>query len=227
MIFYSVHFNRPDFIEIQKSCIDFVGGKLVVINNSSDPRISEECQRLGIKMYEPEIKGSQSPSISHGNALNFLTTIIDLKEDWCIIDHDFFPVKKIDFVDYEILGLLQEREGAESYLWPGFMAGKKNVRLDKINFLPSYNKDTGAGTSSLLLGSYKIKTLSEEYLGLDKDNKDSSPLQAQKVIIKFEDFGVHYLNGSGWMKTEQKIEQGKNKFLLDIIDSMKKSTNKI
>jgi len=225
MIFYSVHFNRPDFIEIQKKCIDFIGGKLVIIKNSLDSRISDKCQRLGIKVYEPEIAGSQSPSVSHGKALNFLTTIIDHEKDWCIINHDFFPVKKIDFIDYEILGLLQEREGVNSYLWPGFMAGKNYIRLDKINFLPSDNKDTGAGTSSLLLSSYKIKTVSEEYLGLD--NKDTSPLQTQKVIIKFGDFGLHYLNGSGWMKTEEKIEQEKNKFLLDTIESMKKYTNEI
>jgi hypothetical protein len=216
MIFYSVHFNRPDFIEIQKKCIDSIEGKLVIIKNSSDDRISEKCKEFGIKMYE--LENNDSPSVSHGKALNFISGIIDYQEDWCIIDHDFFPLRKIDFSGYEILGLLQEREGENSYLWPGFMAGKNYININSIDFLPTLNKDTGSGTSSLVSGPYKIKKLSEEYIGINLDCK--FPLQTQKVLVKFEDFGIHYLNGSGWMETDQKVENEKNKLLLDTIKSI-------
>jgi len=213
MIFYSVHFNRPDFIEIQKKCIDSIEGKLVIIKNSTDSRISEKCQELGIKIYELEINDTTSDS--HGKALNFTSGIIDYQEDWCIIDHDFFPLKKIDFDGYEILGLLQEREGKNSYLWPGFMAGKKYIDLKNIDFLPTLNKDTGSGTSDLVNGPYTIKSLSEKYVGLDPTK--NLPIQAQKVIVEFDDFGIHYLNGSGWMETEEKTILEKNNLLLETI----------
>ena len=41
---YSVHFNRPDFIEIQKKCLDKIEGyKLVVINNQSIQKLNQNA----------------------------------------------------------------------------------------------------------------------------------------------------------------------------------------
>jgi hypothetical protein len=157
MIFYSVHFNRPDFIEIQKKCIDEIGGTLVVIKNSDDSRIQDECKRLEISCHTSHFIPDDDTSFSHGRALNFLSKIIDYSQDWCILDHDFFPLKKIEFEDFEILGLIHGDHNVGNYLWPGFMAGKKEIKLDGINFLPSPGRDTGAGTSELLNRGYRIK----------------------------------------------------------------------
>ena len=51
MIFYSIHFNRPDFIHIQNEYISKIGDKLVVINNSCDPTISQICSELNIRCH--------------------------------------------------------------------------------------------------------------------------------------------------------------------------------
>lgn len=220
MIFYSIHFNRPDFIEIQKKCIDYIGGDLVVIINSSNMGIQEECMRLGIKFFQNPQIFSNSPSSSHGECLNFTANVIDYTRDWCLLDHDFFPLKNIDFKGYEILGTKQCRQGVEDYFWPGFLAGKNYINLKGIDFLPGKGKDTGGGTSSLISKGYKIKEVSEQYLGFDEKNND--PLQIQPGIVQFEDFGIHYLNGSGWMKMNVENEKIKEDFLLKTIDSFLK-----
>lgn len=225
MIFYSIHFNRPDFIEIQKKCIDHIGGSLVVIENSFDMGIQEECKRLGIKIYKTPETVTKSPSHSHGESLNFTTKIIDYTKDWCLLDHDFFPLESINFENYEILGNIQSRNGLDDYLWPGFLAGKNYINLSEIDFLPANGKDTGAGTSSLISSGYKIRGVSEHYLGFDENITD--PLQIQPGIVQFENFGFHYLNGSGWMKIDTEKEKIKKCFLLKNIDLFLNKNNLI
>jgi hypothetical protein len=217
MIFYSVHFNRPEFIGIQKRGIDEIGGTLVVINNSGDSRISSECEKLGVKCYENPMMENSSPSHSHGSALNFITEIIDYSQDWCTLDHDFFPLKEIKFKDYDILGLIHGNEVVGNYLWPGFMAGEKRISLSGINFLPSPGKDTGSGTSVLLNRGYRVREVNEERIGF-KDTE--SPLQKQSGLIRFENFGIHYLNGSEWMMVDPQTREEKRNFLLETISQM-------
>jgi hypothetical protein len=217
MIFYSVHFNRPEFIEIQKKCIDEIGGILVVVNNSRDSRISSECEKLGVRCYPIPVIEDSDPSHSHGSALNFITEIIDYSQDWCTLDHDFFPLKEIGFEDYDILGLVHGDEKVGNYLWPGFMAGKKSIPLSGINFSPSPGKDTGSGTSVLLNRGYKVKEVTEERIGF-KDN--DFPVQKQSGLIKFENFGVHYLNGSEWMSVDPQVREEKRNLLSETISQI-------
>ncbi len=218
MIFYSVHFNRPDFIPIQKECVEELsGGKLVVINNGPSPGISEACQKHVVKYYDNYNDPSINSSRSHALALNYLRGIIDYSDDWCILDHDLFPLKKIEFTDFDILTPLQSRPPYGTYLWPGFMAGKKEISLNDIDFSPAPGMDTGAGTSELIKRGYKIRSVREEYLGQEKTGyKQNSP-----IIVKMEDYGIHYLNGSSWMHTEGSVIEEKNKALLDYIQETK------
>jgi len=130
------------------------------------------------------------------------------------LDHDFFPLKKIEFEDFEILGLVQGDSRNGNYLWPGFMAGEKSVSLKGINFLPSGTRDTGAGTSELLNRGYRIKEVLEEYLGFDPEK---GYIQTQPSVVKFGDFGIHYLNGSEWMGIKDEVRKAKEKFLLETI----------
>jgi hypothetical protein len=217
MIFYSVHFNRPDFIEIQKKCIDKIGGTLVVIKNSIDSRIEEKCKEIGVSCYNSPNSNNlnSNSSVSHGDALNFITKIIDYSDDWCILDHDFFPLRTIEFEDFEILGYIAGGKLKENnYFWPGFLAGKKTISLNGINFLPTRGKDTGAGTQELLNKNYRIKIVPEEYIGFDEKRGN---LQTQSGIVKFGDFGIHYLNGSEWMRIDEEVKLEKNQRLLETL----------
>ena len=43
MIYYSIHFNRPDFIRIQNDLAKKFNDKLVIINNGSNKEIEDTC----------------------------------------------------------------------------------------------------------------------------------------------------------------------------------------
>lgn len=213
MIFYSVHFNRPDFIKIQKKCIDKIGGKLVIIDNGTDPKIEEECKKLNINYHKYEGEKTTDPSRSHGLALNFARKLIDYSDDWCLIDHDLFPLKEIDFGDFDIISIPQIRQ-AVTYLWPGFTAAKKKIRIDNIDFLPNHKGDTGCNTDELLLNGNKLKAIKETYMG----DPVTGYYQNSLVIVEIGDLAIHYMNGSEWMPTDKNISTDKNKKLLDILN---------
>lgn len=213
---YSVHFNRPDFIEIQKECLDKIKGyKLIVINNQSNPEIESKCLDLGVECYNHSHPLGISSSMSHGSALNFLKGIIDKSEDWCIVDHDVFICKKINLEDFDLISIKQTR-GEISYLWPGFIAGRRGILIDSVDFSPNIGLDTGGGSHVLIDAGHKIKYVQEEYLG----KPTTGFLQTSNVIIKISDFAIHYLNGSCWMTTSEQTLSEKNKFLLETIQEM-------
>jgi hypothetical protein len=216
MKIYSVHFNRPDFIEIQKKCLDKIEGyKLVVINNQANPEIESKCKELGVEYHNHTHPVGLGSSMSHGSALNFLRGIIDQSDDWCITDHDIFICKNIDLSDSDLISIQQINNG-KSYLWPGFIAGRRGIPVSHINFSPHSGFDTGGGTHILVDAGYKVKWVQEEYLG----EATTGFLQNSKVIIKISDLAVHYLNGSCWMPTSQTTLEEKNQFLFETIKSM-------
>lgn len=213
---YSVHFNRPDFVEIQKKCLDKIEGyELVVINNQSNPQIESKCRELGVTCYNHTHNPGLSSSLSHGSALNFLRGIIDRSEDWCITDHDVFICKNIDLSETDLISIQQMKNG-KSYLWPGFIAGKKEISVSHIDFSPHGDFDTGGGTHVLVDEGHRVKWVQEEYLG----EPTTGFLQNSKVIIKISDLAVHYLNGSCWMPTSESTLSEKNQFLFETIRSM-------
>lgn len=226
MIFYSVHFNRPDFISIQKKCIERIGGRLVVIDNSySGDLIRKECDELGVSCYDNPERGVSfgSPSFSHGSALNYAKGVIDYSSDWCLIDHDFFPLKKIDFGDFDIISIFQIRDEVK-YLWPGFIAAKKHVNIDNINFFPSGIGDTGVGTEILVREKmYNIKGLHERTTV--QDIPEGVQIQRFPTLNIVDDIGIHYLNGSSWMGVEPEVFKKKNEDLIKIINEFSYEDN--
>lgn len=215
MIYYSVHFNRPDFISAQKQFID---GELVIINNHCNPEIEQECRELGIRYYN--LENPYSRSYSHAYALNYLKTLIDYSDDYCIIDHDLFPYRKIEFNEYDIISVKATNNPEIPYLWPGFLAGRKSVRLDDINFEPNLipNGDTGCDTHRLVeqLG-IKIHYCIEKYIG-DRINEY---VQTSPIVSQFDDYCIHYLNGSNWLETDYAVLDKKNNLLIDLLNSIR------
>lgn len=218
MIYYSVHYNRPDFISIQNK---FLNAPLVVINNSNNESITKECDKLNIKCFNIENNAS-NPSESHAFGLNFLKTIIDYNEDYCIIDHDLFPYKEIVFNDdIKIIGHKIESNPKFPYLWAGLIACKKEINLNCINFMPSLipSGDTACDTHKLVK-QYKnqIHFCKETRIG----EKINNFYQTSPIISQFDDFCFHYLNGSEWMKCEKSIKSQKNDLLIKLLTSKQK-----
>jgi hypothetical protein len=215
MKYYSVHFNRPDFIEIQKK---FLVGDLIVINNHSNNDIQRTCEKLGLTFYN--IENPYSNSYSHAHGLNFLKTIIDYSDDYCIIDHDLFPYKKIIFNEnYDIITVKCMNNPNIPYLWPGFLAIKRHINIDDINFMPGLieNGDTGCDTNKLIkLLEKRIYFCKEKYIG----EKMDIYIQKSPIVSQFDDYCIHYLNGSNWMKTNNEIINKKNLLLINLLKTL-------
>jgi len=217
MKYYSVHFNRPDFLRIQR---ELLGEKLVVINNHCNIEIENECKLLNIEYYNLQNNHIHDPSKSHGYALDFLkNNVLDYTDDYCIIDHDLFPYKEISLDVYDVITTFSTH-GTYPYMWPGFIAANKKVRLDSISFLPGLipNGDTGCDTYKLLNDpNLKILNCEQVYIG----NKTHEYVQSSPIITRIGDYCLHYLNGSDWLKTDFSIIEEKNKFLLELLNKEK------
>ncbi len=215
MKYYSVHFNRPDFLPIQTQYLD---GELIVINNHCNPRIEAMCLELGLECHN--LPNYYSESQSHAYALNFLKTIIDYSDDYCIIDHDLFPYKPIVFGDYDVVAVKSLNNPAMPYLWPGFIAGRKHIRLDDFNFEPVLipDGDTGCDTYRLVqqLGN-KIHYCTEKYIG----DKTNTYMQMSPVVSQFDDYCIHYLNGSNWMEASSEVIEQKNSLIIQLLNDLK------
>jgi hypothetical protein len=218
MNFYSIHFNRPDFISIQKKYL--IGGDIFVINNGNNPDIENECKKLNIRYSNCRNIGINS--FSHANALNYLAhNIIDYSQPYAIIDHDLFVYRTIEFQNYDIIGLKQTR-GIHSYLWPGFIACRSGISLKDINFFPNteISGDSGCATHKIIKSKeYKIQFLEETFIG----EQTTKYPQMSTVMVKIGDIAFHYLNGSFWMNGTKELYQAKNQMIIDLLNQ---ETNK-
>ena len=214
MNFYSIHYNRPDFISIQKKYL--IGGELFVINNGSNPEIENECNRLNIPYSNCDHR-NLSTSDSHGNALNHLTkNVINYSEPYVIMEHDVFLFKAINFEHYDIIGLKQTKDDYD-YLWPGLIACKNNVNLKDINFSPNtdFSGDTGCGTHKIIKAKqYNINFLNQILIGEDTTGQ----LQTSAIITQIGEIAFHYLNGSSWAKESAEIKDKKNQMIIDLLE---------
>ncbi len=220
MIYYSIHYNRPDFIGIQDKCIKKLGERLIVIDNSNGAYpIKAECERLNVPFYQVPVEIKGNPSVSHGTALNFLRGVIDYSEDWCIIDHDFFPLKKIIFENFNLMGIFQKREDI-NYLWPGFMAGEKEIILYDIDFLPGNGLDTGGGTRFLLSTerNLKVKYLEQLPIKFSETEDENMNPQQRSIVYDINGYGIHYTNGSEWMEVDKNVSRLKKEKLINFLN---------
>jgi len=216
MKYYSVHFNRPDFLQIQKKYI--TDGELIVLNNHANKTIETACNNLNIKVINLQHEMRISPSHSHGHALNYLKEIIDYDDDYCIMDHDFFPFKKISLDDHDFISIKNYTSLNVLHMWPGLIVGKRGNSLKDINFMPGVisGGDTGCDTSRII-NNKKIKFLEWKRIGVEREKY----AQLSPLITVAEDFGVHYLNGSNWMPCDEKVIQEKNKLLISTLEALR------
>jgi hypothetical protein len=237
MTYYSIHFNRADFINIQYNLSRLTGDELVIINNGNNENITHICKELdirciGVKDIVPDKKYPEriGPSFSHGCAINATLPYIDMSKDWGILDHDMFMIDKIKFDDCDIIALVQHTrpDSSLSYLWPGMILCKGGVSLKDIDFTPIIRKepeisfDTGCNTHTAVI-KYKvdeinIKVIEETEIDTVVENLNNC-LQNRRAIAehiyKNNIIGYHYINGSNW--SSQNKTEDKNKMLYDLL----------
>ena len=182
-------------------------------------------------------KNPRGYSDSHGIALNwiFKNVVQKRKHDFAFLDHDIFPVKKIninhyvqnqDFYGFKCIPHKFNRMNKKLwYLWPGFAFYKYSVLAkNKINFgkwrkfvfLKVVGADTGSANFPNLYSKYDVNSLNfanTSYWNIRKDepmenNNDAVRAVAQTDLVQYFDNQnwLHMIDGSEWQDAKGKTE---------------------
>lgn len=216
---YSIHYNKPEYIEIQKKLFDkFINFEynFIVINNAFDSYLKDEierqCEELEIKCIICDNQIEKMSSNSHQNSFKYIISDIKDDESFLIVDHDLFLISDLNikyFDNCDLLYLPQTRNDIE-YPWPGLIYFRNLNDKDSISFnsgiINGNPCDTGGELYYYIQNSknINIKKIKEEYVYIDTD----------KVSI-LDSIFLHLIGGSGWNK-EINLEK-KIKYLKDSI----------
>lgn len=203
MRIYSIHYNKPEYIDIQynsfKKNIKF-NYEFIILDNSIDIEIKKnikiKCEQLDIKYIDCINNIRLMDSTSHQNALSKLVDIIEINETFMLLDHDIFIINELTedfFSNYDLLFVNQTR-GNVDYPWPGLMIFNKLKNKDKLSFnsglINGYNCDTGGAMYYFLKNNnLKIKKLDTKYLNNSKE-----------LMQTHENIFLHLISGSDWNK---------------------------
>lgn len=216
--YYSIHYNRPDFVEIQYKLSQILDYQLFIVNNGGNQLIEKKCRDLKINNYI-ETKNIGILSNSHGNAINQILPLIDMTQPYGFIDHDMFILAKIYMINSDILSWKQENIQGQPYLWPGLLICKENTNLLDINFLPgtSIGGDTGCDTYRIIK-KYNVKWVQTS---IDNTTYINSNIQHTNKFMSFSInnilLGYHYINGSNWAASQNNFT--KNNILLNLLNT--------
>ena len=213
MIYFSTHFNRPDLVEIQKKCIDRIGGELFIAINGGSREIINECRRLGIA--HKAMKNVDNPSVAHASTLNWGLRSGIMREGGFLIDHDCFPVDVPEFKEFVGVPIQGHRKMLlPSYL--GFTAEMSEV-MRGMDMMPAVGHDTSWRTHRLL-DQYDVKRLTADAM----DSLMDGTAQDDLVIDRYRDeekvYAIHTICGSNW--TGNSPVEAKTKMITDELDKL-------
>jgi hypothetical protein len=216
--YYSIHYNRPDFVEIQYKLSQILDYKLFIVNNGENELIKKKCRDLRIDNYI-ETKNIGTLSHSHANAINQILPLIDTSQPYGFIDHDIFIISKIYMINNDILSWKQENIPDQPYLWPGLLICKENTNLLGVNFLPGIAIKGDAGCDTYrVIKNYKVKWLEPS---IDNATYINKSIQNTNEIMRFNIenriVAYHYINGSNW--AESNTNPTKNNILLTLLNN--------
>lgn len=212
MKIYSIHYNKPEYIAIQKKLLDKYFNfdfDFIVVNNAIDQSIKEniklESKKIGVRTIDCHNNIKSMDSISHQNSFNYIISDLKESDDFLILDHDVFVIETIDksyFMDYDMVYLPQPRNEIE-YPWPGFIYFNRSINKEEISFTSGVINgnacDTGAGLYYYITKNkdLKIKKITENHINIENN-----------MISNLDDRFIHLVGGSGWNRNvnlEQKI----------------------
>ena len=197
MKLYAIHFNRPDFVEIQHHLSKKFEYELVIINNGHNKEIERLCLDLNIEHIITHDRGGD-PSMSHGSAINQMIHIINSDESWGLIDHDMFVVQYN--TDFDIITLPCDNIGIDHrYMWPGMILCRAGINFSDVDFNPGAGcgGDTGSGTYKKV-AEYNVGWCGSRVIGEHNKSLMQDSDLIQEIVIDNNIIGYHYLNGSNW-----------------------------
>ncbi len=221
MKIYLVHYNKPEYIKIQKNTIDNhvkFDYEIIVVDNSINMNIKNEIcnisNELGIRYIYCHNKIPTAESISHQNSFKYILNDIQEGNDVMILDHDIFLINDLKseyFSDYEMTFHNQTR-GHVSYPWPGLMIFNNIRHINDISFYSGVFEGCACDTGGEMYKYINKHKPTIKYIGKTDELTDTS-----QTIQIYDNIFIHLVSGSNWnhdYNLKDKIEYIKNKYKL-------------
>ena len=108
MKIYSVHYNKPEYIGLQKKSFekwikfDF---EFIVVNNSIEAntkrKIEEESKNLSLRTIDSFNNVSGNPSVSHSQSFQYILNDLSEGDIAMVLDHDIFLFNNLETSYFE------------------------------------------------------------------------------------------------------------------------------
>ena len=240
---YSIHYDRPDFIEWQKDSFDkFLSDEFeyVVVNNARDiylrNKINQIASELSIRCIET-FSDSQLAGLHHAQSLNNIWQNFIVKENGyysILLDGDCFLIKSLNvnelMSDFVMAGPRQKRLPNYHYLTPTIMI----IDIDNLPEASSIawegigvgdtRLDTGGGLYNYYCAHPEIKLKTRELKStwhIKEDNKNKHCIP-DNILNEYDDqynvefFGnefLHYCRSSNWDNQSEEHHKRKTEFI--------------
>jgi len=203
MKIYSIHYNKPEYIKMQKDSFDRhikFSYEFIIVNNATDINIKNEItnftKELGLREINCNNPVDSEGSISHLNSFQYILDDVVEGDVIMIMDHDVFLINdfNIDYYsEYDMVFLPQIRENIE-YPWPGLIIFNKLKNKNDISFNCGQIEGVGCDTGGDLYYYIKnnnpiIKRINEHHFNDDKTR-----------MANLDDLFIHLISGSNWNK---------------------------
>jgi hypothetical protein len=229
MKIYSIHYNKPEYIYLQKKQLDKYikfTFEFIIIDNSVDfnirQQISSISEELNLRRIFCNNNDLYMGSLSHLNSFKYLLDDIIDGDLVMIMDHDVFINDHLSedyYKDFDIVYLPQFSNstpgvkyttGSIEYPWPGLVILNGVKNKNQMSFTPGiWNNeqcDTGGGMFKYILdNNLDIKHISEIYI----HNNDI-------LMSSLDGIFIHLISGSGWNSNydlDKKLDIIKNNLL--------------
>lgn len=201
MKIYSIHYNKPEYISLQKKSIDDnvkMPYEFIILDNSIDPsikrRIVEIVSDLNIGYVDCSNSIVSMDSLSHQNALRKFVSIINEGDTVMLIDHDLFFTGDFDerYYDGYDMAYINQTRGVVNYPSTTIVIFNNIRNKNDISFnsgqILGENCDTGGFMYHYITNNNLIiRNMHESYL---QDGK--------LLIANIDDKFVHLISGSDW-----------------------------
>jgi hypothetical protein len=201
MKIYSIHYNKPEYIELQKKSFDKwvkFDYEFIVVNNAIDINlinlISTTSQDLGLRTINCNNNISGMSSVSHQNSFKYIIDDVQDGDNVMIVDHDLFVMNEVDesYYNKHDMVILPQLRGNIEYPWPGLIIFNNIKRKCEISFdsvtIENESCDTGGKMYYYIKdNNLNIKKVNESYFD------DGSMLMSN-----LDNIFIHLISGSGW-----------------------------
>lgn len=203
MKIYSIHYNKPEYIELQKKSFDKwvkFDYEFIVVNNAIDISlinlISTTSQDLGLRTINCNNNISGMSSVSHQNSFKYIIDDVEDGDDVMIVDHDLFVMNEVDesYYNKHDMVIVPQLRGNIEYPWPGLIIFNKIKRKYEISFESGLVENEPCDTGGKMYYYIKNNNFNIKKIKCTYD----VTVNGGNELDSHDDIFIHLISGSGW-----------------------------